>query len=246
MRSISPSWPAARELVVAPRVDHHARRTGVEQQLAEQLEAARERREVVRPRPEVDAGPAGQRADDAAVARGPDQHADRHQMVVALHVLEVLLEPAGHVERLRHRRVEPRLEHEAGLARDPEVRDLQAVVGPERLAFEVGRERRAHVAGEPLADRQSAAGAAAQQQVAGGDRSRGEHVRARPHGDAAPVGELGAQVGHALAAARSWSRSARPRSRRRCGRDRGSRAAPTGSAVSSIDSFLPHLQPMLQ
>jgi hypothetical protein len=43
-----------------------------------------------------------QRADDAPVARGPDQHPDRHQVVVALHVLEVALEPARHVQRLRH------------------------------------------------------------------------------------------------------------------------------------------------
>ena len=67
---------------------------------------------------------------------------------VAAHVLEVLLEPARHVERLGDGRVEPGLEHEAVVARDAVVRDLEPGVGVLHV-LELGRERRAHVEAEP-------------------------------------------------------------------------------------------------
>ena len=82
-----------------------------------------------------------QPAADAAVALGPHDGAQAGHVRVAPHVRTVLVEPAGHEQRLRAGRVEPGLQDEAvARGRAQVVGDLQAALGVQFL-FEVARQR---------------------------------------------------------------------------------------------------------
>ena len=179
------------EAVQRPAVEHHGLRAAREQDPAELAEPVGELREVALRRDVVDRRPAGQRLADPRVGLRPDERADRHELAVAAHVLVVVLEPAGHVERLRDRRVPPGLQHPAAVGRrQRDVGDLEPVVGVE-LLVELGGQRRAHVERDVLPDRQPLADPAALEQEARGNGAGGDHDRLRADGQRPPVGQLG-------------------------------------------------------
>ena len=133
---------------------------------------------------------------DPPAAVGSHHHPEARHVPVAAHVRPVLLEPAGHEQRLRDDRVEPGLEHEPLVAVVDGlhvVRDLEPALRVQ-LLLEVERDRRGHVEGESGAGA-LAAEPAALEDHARGERAGAEHHRVGPHRQAAPVPELGA---HAL------------------------------------------------
>src|SRR5215203_1388741 len=125
---------------------------------------------------------------DRPVASGTHDYAEAGHVRVAAHVVPVLLEPAGHEERLRDDRVKPGLEDDGVVAVVcglHDVRDLHAALRMQ-LLFEVERYRRGHV------ESYSAPGGLTAQTAALEDEARrnragAQHHRVGANGQATPV-----------------------------------------------------------
>src|SRR6266851_4381811 len=138
------------------------------------------------------------RAANFSVGFGADQYASAGHAVVPEHVVEMVVEPPRHRERLRDGRIEPRFDHIAAAWRRLQIMgDLQPTIGID-LAVEYRGHRRTHVKGE-MSSGSAAANARTQKQNAGRNRACRENERIRPHLYAPPIFKLARDAGYLFA-----------------------------------------------
>src|SRR5215207_9020330 len=181
------------ELVLGPDLEHTeggrhgAQGAGLQADLAGETQTVLHAHEVVIRGRVVEPHPTSDPSRlDRPVASGTHDYAEAGHVRVAAHVVPVLLEPAGHEERLRDDRVEPGLENDgvAVVRGLHDVRDLHAALRMQ-LLLEVERYRRGHVESYPAAGTLTAQTAALEDE-ARRDRAGAQHHRVGANGHATP------------------------------------------------------------